>query len=151
MTENFFVARLFQMCQEGKIDWIPSSEGGFVSQVNGIDVRIVGGGECSWIFLSIYSGFKQWSIREPMPYLSDAPAGKMINWVRKNLGLPPMKGPQKDSDKENSEIRANLIAIRNFADNQVMERYKQSNGYDKERQKLFQQLIYGELIIARGV
>ena len=146
MTDNFFVAILFQMCQENKISWTNSSEGGFITQVNGVDIRIVGGGETSWIFLAVSSGFKNWCIREPLPHISEAPIGKFISWIRKCLGLAPMKGPWKDSDKINSEIRANLIAIRNFAIEQVFEKYEKGHGYDEEMQELFQQIIYGEAL-----
>ena len=62
------------------------------------------------------------------------------------MGLPPIKGPQKDSDKINSEIRANLIFIKKLATEQVSQKYEKSRGYDEERQQLFQQIIYGELI-----
>ena len=50
MTDNYFVARLFQMCQEGKINWVTSNEGGFVAQINGVDLRIFGD-VSGWIFL----------------------------------------------------------------------------------------------------
>lgn len=123
MTENFFVARLSQMCQENKINWSQSSEGGFITQVKGIDIRIIGGGELSWIFLSVSSGFKSWSIREPLPHISEAPIGKFVSWIRKCLGLPPIRGPQKDLDKINSEIKTNLIAIRNLAVDQVYKKF----------------------------
>lgn len=62
------------------------------------------------------------------------------------MGLPPIKGPQKDLDKINSEIKTNLIAIRNFAIDQVMKKYEKGHGYDEERQGLFQQVIYGEVM-----
>lgn len=149
MTPSFYVAMLFQMCQEGKINWVSTSEGGLVTQSNGIDARIIGGGETSWIFLSVSSGFKSWSIREPLPHISEAPIGKFISWVRKRVGLPPIKGPQKDLDKINSEIKTNLIAIRNFALDQVVKKYEKGHGYDEEMQELFQQFVYGEAIKQR--
>lgn len=149
MTPNFYVAMLFQMCQDGKINWFPSSEGGLVTRSNGIDARIIGGGETSWIFLNVSSGFKSWSIREPLPHISEAPIGKFISWVRKHMGLPPIKGPQKDLDKINSEIKTNLIAIRNFALDQVMKKYEKGYGYDEEMQELFQQFVYGEAMKGR--
>lgn len=149
MTENFFVARLFQMCQEGKVNWFPSSEGGLVTQSNGIDIRIIGGGETSWIFLNVSSGFKSWSIREPLPHISEAPIGQFISWIRKCSGFSPIKGPQKDLDKINSEIKTNLIAIRNFAIDQVVKKYEKGHGYDEERQELFQQFVYGEAMQRR--
>ena len=134
------------MCQENRINWNHSSEGGFVTQINGIDIRIIGGGETSWIFLAVSSGFKNWYIREPLPHISEAPAGRFISWIRKGFGLPPMKGPRKDEDKINSEIRTNLIAIRNFAVDQVFKKYEKGYGYDEEMQELFQQVIYGSIV-----
>src|SRR3989344_6635711 len=144
MTPNFFVARLFQMCQENRVNWTTSSEGGFITQINGVDIRIIGGGEMSWIYLGVSSGFKSWYIREPLPHISEAPIGKSISWIKKCFGLSPLRGPWKNSDKINSEIRINLISIRNFAVEQVIKKYEKGQGYDEERQELFQQVVYGE-------
>lgn len=146
MTDNFFIARIFQMCQDGQIEWAANSEGGLVTQVNGVDIRIIGGGETSWIYIVVSGGFRCWSFREPLPHISEAPGGRFISWIRKCFGLPPLKGPQKDSDKINSEMRANLIAIKDFAINQVLKRYERDPEYNKEKQELFQQVVYGEVV-----
>lgn len=146
MTDNYFIARIFQMCQEDRINWTNSTEGGLVTQINGIDIRIIGGGEISWIFLTVSSGSKSWNIREPLPHISEAPIGRFISWVRKCLGLSPMRGPWKDSDKIDSEIRTNLIAIRNFAVDQVTKKYLNGYGHDEEMQELFQQVVYGSVV-----
>lgn len=148
MTESYFTARVFQMCQDGKVQWSSCDEGGFVTQINGVNLRIAGD-SMNWIVLYFSDGFRRYAIREPLPHISQAPLGKLVSFIRKCVGLPPLKGPTKSIDKDNYELRSNLIAILDFAARQVVARYKLGNEYNYWQQEIFQQVVYGQIVIKR--
>src|SRR3989344_7809048 len=115
MQDRYFLDVFQRMCEEEKITWyLNDQEGGYITQVNGTILRIIGS-EMSWIMLTISKGFKQYTIQEPKPHISEAPIGRLVSFLKKQVGLSALKGPETSDDKNKSVIRTHLNTILKIA------------------------------------
>lgn len=122
MQDCYFLDVFRRMCEEEKISWyLNDQESGYITQVNGTVLRIIGS-ETAWIMLTISKGFKQYTIQEPKPHISEAPIGRLISFLKKQMGLPALSGPQTSEDKNKSVIRNHLNAILKIARDQHMKK-----------------------------
>lgn len=122
MTDRYFLDVFQRMCDEGTITWyLNDQDGGYITQINGTNLHIIGS-ETTWIMLTVAKGFKRYVIREPKPHISEAPIGKFVSFLKKQVGLPAIKGPETSADKDESAIRTYLNKILKVARDQHLKR-----------------------------
>lgn len=115
MTDRYFLDVFRRMCDEGTVIWyLNDQEGGYVAEVNERIFSIIGS-DMSWIMLTVTRGFKQYVICEPKPHLSETAEGRFISFLKKQIGLPAVKGPETSDDQDKSAVRAHLNAILKIA------------------------------------
>lgn len=143
MTDRYFLDVFRRMCEEDRVIWYPNNqEGGYITQVNGTVLHIIGS-EMAWIMLTISRGFKQYVISEPKPHISEAPIGKLVSFLKKQVGLPAVKGPETSDDKDKSEIRSHLNAILKIARDQHMKRCQSGEYFsDQFKKELLDAVIF---------
>lgn len=122
MTDRYFLDVFRRMCEKETVTWyLNEREGGYVAEV-GERIFNITGSNTAWIMLTVTKGFKHYVIWEPKPHISEAPIGKLISFLKKQVGLPAIKGPETFDDQDKTAIRDHLKEILKIARAQHLKR-----------------------------
>lgn len=131
MTDEYFVEQLCRRMGEEEpfgIEWQEHPEGGLMSEINGVNLRIYGAQD-SPIVLELSRGIKKHPIREPA----------VLNRYARNF--LNMLGRDSSKDDVENKLRDNLNELLNRAVRQCLSLHKDPEARERVKQELFETVI----------
>ena len=130
MTDPQAVRKICEADERNEINWRECPAGGFRAKHKGGHLHITGS-ETSFIRLTFSNDDDEY-------YIVNEPSLSLLAKYSKKEKTP--------AEKEVHQMRLDLNAILKHAAQQCLERYESENYAEKIKQKLFQLIIYGEVV-----